>query len=49
MRERIIDVAKALFEEKGIEGMSMRAIASRVGIPTIIHSPSGMPSDVSFA
>lgn len=35
MRERIIDVAKTLFEEKGVEGMSMRAIASRVGIPTM--------------
>lgn len=35
MRERIIDVAKSLFKEKGVEGMSMRAIASRAGIPTM--------------
>lgn len=35
MRERILGVARALFDEKGVEGMSMRAIASRVGIPTM--------------
>ncbi|WP_439569342.1 TetR/AcrR family transcriptional regulator [Sphingopyxis sp.] len=35
MRERIIDVARTLFEDKGVAGISMRAIASRVGIPTM--------------
>ncbi|HMO73837.1 MAG TPA: TetR/AcrR family transcriptional regulator [Sphingopyxis sp.] len=35
MRERIVDAAKSLFEEKGADGISMRAIASRVGIPTM--------------
>lgn len=35
MRRRIIDAAKALFEEKGLPGVSMRRIASAVGIPTM--------------
>lgn len=35
MRERIITAAKSLFDEKGLSGVSMRRIASLVGIPTM--------------
>ena len=35
MCDRIIDVARSLFEERGLDGISMRAIAVRVGIPTM--------------
>ncbi|MDE2410920.1 MAG: TetR/AcrR family transcriptional regulator [Sphingomonadales bacterium] len=42
-RERIVAAAVALYEEKGLAGLSMRAIASRAGIPTMTlygHFPS---------
>lgn len=35
MRERIIEAAKKLFDEKGLGGISMRRIATLVGIPTM--------------
>lgn len=35
MRERIITAAKTLFDEKGLAGVSMRRIATMVGIPTM--------------
>ncbi len=34
-RQRIIDAAKALFDAKGLAGISMRRLADAVGIPTM--------------
>ena len=34
-RDRIVAAARELYEEKGIQGLSMRMIASRVGLPTM--------------
>jgi AcrR family transcriptional regulator len=34
-RARVLEAARALFEEKGAAGLSMRAIAARAGMPTM--------------
>ncbi|MGR4889454.1 TetR/AcrR family transcriptional regulator [Sphingopyxis sp. LARHCG72] len=34
-RQRIVAVARELYEEKGVQGLSMRLIAKRVGLPTM--------------
>jgi AcrR family transcriptional regulator len=35
IRQRIVEVARELYEEKGVQGLSMRKIAKQAGLPTM--------------